>query len=209
MIIELYGNPGAGKTYIINTLKCTQRTEKLRKNSVIRSSLLAAAKWCTTVMPSSLKIKKQIKLLLMTENNKPIYNQVSVNRYINKILLLAFSYKYLSKKRIVMDEGLIHRIISMSINYGISTDTTFKIIDLFQKYLINLKIFYLSVSVDECFRSVKERDRHRCGIDELTDEQLRDFISDYEVYCNIVCERYKHIKINRDNWEVIKETVDD
>lgn len=198
MIIELYGLPGAGKTTIIKKYTGGKATSVSGKKG-IKKYFNKVIKMVAVHMPDSVWYKHQMASLL-----KPYVKMKYINmpqkRILNNIALVAFGYKHI-RSTIYMDEGLTHRIISMAVNYGLSDGDVFRCMDFYKSVMINVKCCYLEVPLDECVRSIEQRNRHECRMDELDEEVLRKYLADYEYYCKIVCKRYGHRIITRENYE--------
>ena len=111
-------------------------------------------------------------------------------------MLVSFGYRHL-RGNVYMDEGLIHRIISMAVNYGVSDQDLFALIDLFDSVMKKVRSFYLNVSLDDCLQAISLRNRHECEMDELNEDQLLAYLRAYEHCCGIICNKYQHVIITR------------
>ena len=203
MIIELYSIPGAGKTTIIKSLTGGNATS-FSKNRHAKAIVINFAKEVAKYMPSSLKYKKKIKQAVTSyAKRKPQFIERSFEKHLNSIVLVAWGYVK-SSKDIYMDEGLIHRIITLSVNYGLSDQELIRVVGVFKDVLQRASCFYLDVPAEECFEGIKKRNRHKCEMDELTDDQLKVFLNRYAHCCELVKNNYHHETVTRSNYDVMR-----
>ena len=205
MIIELFGSPGSGKTYAINVMQPGTRPKNIHNSISFRSKAIELIKKIIIFLPYSFRVRKVIRCELNADLStyKPIYKPVQINDFINNISMLAFVYKY-SKKDVFMDEGIVHRVISMCINYDISKEICASIIKSLEFALVSTKSIYLDVNEAECINSIKNRNRHEVAIDELEGDNLVRFLSLYQLYCNYICNRFDYFRLKRSeiyNWK--------
>jgi len=203
MIYELYGIPGAGKTTVINKVKGNNSVSYSRKTG-IKGTLLSAAKIISAYLPAAMRYKRSIKMIIGKRKMTPVYTHASISHNINNIVMVAFGYKHL-KRTMYMDEGIFHRIMTFAINYNIGIEDTLSITEVFSDCMVGVKSLYLKVPADECFKSIKRRNRHESEMDELDDKKLREFLSKYENYSEAIYARYGHTIITRENFEELKQ----
>jgi hypothetical protein len=206
MIVELYGSPGAGKTYIKDRVIPGEVEAANRKN---RKWFVKFVKRAVLLFPFSFICRKKIYEIIGGHDYKPIYNNVTVSSCVNNIVMVLYGYTHLKSKKRFMDEGVIHRIISLSVNYNFHIKTVFEIIDYVTPFLGQIKEFYLYLNPEECYKSIKERDRHECNIDELDDESLRKYLDAYKYYCDAVCQKYRHSLVTREDYKEIEKVFYD
>lgn len=198
MILELFGSPGAGKTYIINQIHPGAIKEEKSKSDHLADPIKKGIKACISLTPYAARIRRTIrKCLEECEIAPPKYKPVTINDFIWNISMLGSVYK-LSKGNVYMDEGVVHRVISMCINYEINKERCCKIIESLSYVIKDVKVIFLNVSKDDCLKSIIKRDRHKYSIDELEGEILNTFLSSYEEYCYCVSDTFKFEQINRD-----------
>lgn len=203
MIVELFGSPGSGKTYAINEIHPGTRVKNNTTLGAFKEVLKAFVKCLLKFTPYAIRVRHDI--LQVVKHGKYIYKYkpVKISSYINNISMLAAVYKY-NKQDIFMDEGIIHRIIAMCINYDIDKSVTQQIIERINYTLEDVKELYLYLPVNECLKSIIQRNRHECSIDELQGEQLNSFLTEYFTYCEYISEKFNYKKITRDeikNWQ--------
>lgn len=206
MLLELYGLPGSGKSFIIK--KINRNTFiGFTKNIKIKKIVIKLGKKISIWMPSSIILKNKIYCIIKNISLKPLYIERSINEHINNIIMIAFGYKWRGKRNLYMDEGIIHRIVSFAVNYNIPIEQTFLIINLFEKYLKNSVIIYLDVNVNDCLNGIKKRNRHICEMDELKGEKLKQYLNSFKIYFDAIYHKYSHIKITRENYKELKELL--
>lgn len=195
MITELYGLPGAGKSTMIQKLTGGSSTS-ISSIKGVKKVFIHLIKKIAVYLPSSMGYKSKMHIIMKPYKNKPQYiNRTKLYHY-NSIVLVSFGYRHL-RGNVYMDEGLIHRIISMAVNYGVSDQDLFALIDLFDSVMKKVKSFYLNVSLDDCLQAISFRNRHECEMDELNEDQLLAYLRAYEHCCRIICNKYQHVIITR------------
>lgn len=202
MIVELYGCPGCGKTYLVHKITGGDKTIAMSDNR-IKSYLIKLAKKMSLFTPEALKLKKTILDIIEKENQCRIYINRSAEYFIDNIVLLAFGYRHI-KKDMIMAEGLIHRVVSMAVNFGWDEDVVDRIIDTLSIQLSDVKPFYLYVEPDVCFKSVKERNRHETEMDELQDDKLKSYIQDFKRLFDHITNKYHFMKITREDCSALE-----
>lgn len=199
MILELFGSPGSGKTYAINQIHPGAIKEQKNIVDSMLEPLKRIIKNCLALTPYAFKIRHIIYDSLSNVSlSSPKYKPVRINDFIWNISMLGAVYKY-SKGNIFMDEGIVHRTISMSINYGINRATCCTIIKNLSFVIENVRVLFLDVPIDICMKSIEDRNRHMCSIDELSGDELFHFLKAYEEYCKHVALTFKFEQIDRSN----------
>lgn len=203
MVIELYSIPGAGKTTIIKSLIHGAATSYSGKRGA-RRFVIQTAKKIAVYMPESLKYKKQMKEAVFNyQCRRPLFYNRSFNQHLNNIVLVSWAYKH-SSKPVYMDEGLVHRLIALAVNYDLSDDELIRLVDIFRGIIAKANCFYLDVSVQVCMDGIKKRNRHMCEMDDLSDEKLIDFLKRYEHFCITVRDHFNHPTVTRENYEIMR-----
>lgn len=205
MIVELYGCPGCGKTYLVHKITGKDDTVAMSDNK-IKSSLINVAKKVSLFIPESVKIKKSLLEIVKDEPQEGLYIKRSVKEFVDNIVLLAFGYKHI-KKDMFMAEGLIHRIVSMAVNFGWGEEIVDRIIDTISNLLGNVSPVYLYVDPEVCFESAKERNRHDTEMDELQDDKLKSYIHDFKRLFDHITVKYQYIKITREDYSALEEIL--
>lgn len=203
MIYELYGLPGAGKTTVIKRLTGGSATS-VSGSSGVKKAFIQLAKKLSLYSFSSLNYKKQMKKILsIYKDVKPSYTKTTLKHHMNNVVLVPFGYKRMHGD-VYMDEGLMHRILTMAVNYKISDKDVLDLVKIFSDVMNKIDCRYLDVPVNECFESIRKRNRHECEMDEFDDRTLNSYLLDFEHYCQLVNKKYNHKRIIRnDNEEKI------
>ena len=201
MIIEMYGLPGAGKTTIIKELTGGNATS-VSSEKGIKSFIIALAKKGAVYMPSSMQCKRKMNLILKNYNEPKYIRRTKEYQY-NSIALIFFGYRNI-RNDIYMDEGLIHRIVTMAVNYGVSDNDFLALLKIFESMINNARCFYLKISTESAFQAIRQRNRHKCEMDEFNDDQLMNYLKSYEHYFQVVHSYYGHNIVTRDNYEIMR-----
>ena len=106
-----------------------------------------------------------------------------------------------------MAEGLIHRVVSMAVNFGWNEAIVDQIINALFTQPIEVKPVYLVVDPNICFESAKFRNRHDTEMDELSDDLLRNYILDFKKYFDHITNKYHFLKITRDDYSALEEIL--
>lgn len=204
MIVELYGCPGCGKTYAIKAVTGEEKTIAM-SNNLIKNGIIKLAKQMSLYTFSSIRLKRNLKKCVKNERNSAIYINRTVETYIDSIVALAFAYKYV--KNMWMAEGLIHRIVSMAVNFGYTEETVYKLLACLKAVMINVKPVYLDVPISICFEGIKNRNRHECEMDELNDKMLMAYLESYRHLFECITDEYGYMKITRNSISVLEVMV--
>lgn len=197
MIIELFGSPGSGKTYAINQIHPGAIKEGKNKKDLVLDPIKRVIKKSISLTPYAFAIRRKIRgCIVGCKIETPKYKPVEINDFIWNISMLGSVYRF-SRRNVYMDEGIVHRTISMCINYGIDKEICENIIKNLSYVIKDVNVIYLSVPIDECMKSIIERNRHEHSIDELKGEKLSAFLRSYEEYCNYISNVFGFIKVDR------------
>lgn len=198
MIVELFGLPGAGKTYVINAIK-GNGTIGVESTFLIKRFIVSILKRVSLITPESKKLKKRILSVLKTDSLSPLYTSTSVVKHVDNIILVMFGYSHSAGRTLFLDEGIIHRIVTFAVNYNLESDTVLKILDIVIPYLSSINVFYLDCDVQDCLSSIKTRNRHFCEMDELNELELHNFLLSYKFYFELVQDKYHFPTITRNS----------
>lgn len=205
MTAELYGCPGCGKTYVVRQIIGHDETVAMSTN-YIKSSIINFAKIISTWTPESRFLKRKLHKVISGQNTTPIFITRNVNSCLNNITILCFGYKHL-KTKIIMAEGLVHRVVSMAVNFGWDERIVFEILHCFDSVLKDVQPFYLEVDLSICFVSIKNRNRHETEMDELSDEELRLYLKKFKDLFDSVTTHYGYKKITRNDYKELEEYI--
>lgn len=203
MIIEFYGCPGCGKTYAVRQIIGHDETIAMSSNCIKRN-IICLLKSISKLTPESRRLKKELNMLIGTQNTRPLFIERSVEDFLNNIVLLAFGYNHIHRKT-VMAEGIVHRIVSMAVNFGWDENTVVEILKCCTCVLKKTQPIYLDVDVDTCLESIKKRNRHETEMDELTDEKLKVYLERFKHTFDTITEQFGYRRITRSEYVMIKE----
>lgn len=201
---EIFGLPGSGKSYIISKYTGSDDTSIIVSANMWGVLIKTIKKMCIFA-PSCLVLNGKLRRCIKNNTSKPKYIFKSEKYFIDKIVLLAFAYKYYAGDDMFMDEGIIHRIVSFAVNFSLSQDVVCDMLLLVQPYLKDIKLVYLDVDAKTCFKSIKERNRHECEMDEFEDATLMEFLEEYKKCFDYVSNVCECTRITRDNYKGLEE----
>lgn len=198
MIYDFYGVPGVGKTFIVDELNRTQNISKT--NSHVGSDFIKKIiKKMMLCSPYSLCSRWKIHGILKPYlKNSPLFFDGNMRCKIREILYLAGVYKYY-KGTMYIEEGLVHRAISLAVNYQIPKEILYELIVVFHGVSRNVKTFYLDESVEVCIEAIKIRNRKACNMDQLSGDMLRKYLETFHDYCEYVNSCLGNDRISRAN----------
>ena len=204
MIVELYGCPGCGKTYAIKAVTGEEKTIAM-SNNWAKKKIINWAKKMSLYTFSSIKLKHNLIKCVKNERNSAIYINRAVEAYIDSIVALAFIYRHV--KNMWMAEGLIHRVVSMGVNFGYTDETVYKLLSCLKDVMINVKPVYIDVPISICFEGIKKRNRHECEMDELNDKMLMSYLESYRHLFEYITKKNGYMKITRNNISVLEDLL--
>lgn len=206
MIIEFYGLPGSGKSYVIGQLRGNLHTKEGPMNSFKRFCL-SCVKKIVIWTPESILLRWKINRLLKNQQDNPAFINRKKHEYIDNLVMLAFVYRWAGRRIIYMDEGIVHRVVAFAVNYNLSIGQMESILETLEKYIERAHVFFLDVEIEECLHSIKSRNRHQAEMDEFNDETLKDFLQCYMKYFRAINSRHDFIHITRNHLEPIKKMI--
>lgn len=212
MVIEFIGIPGSGKTHFCKYLLRTLNLPESR-DIVEASRTVCKYKILFKLLQLECRNKRFYKELkaVLKKLLKPYaeaiaeFNTVDIYSYIDSLIFYCFlTDKLQAKKELyLLDEGILQQIINMYVNFDISEETINEIIDVLSLYIHSA---YIRCTLEISKRSIKERNRHVCYIDEIHGEKLNRFLAKYMIGCEIVGKVAKSYILNRD--ELLENNVD-
>ena len=142
MIIELFGLPGCGKTHLINEIRGNSPLALVSENRIKRI-VIYFAKLLSSFTLESVFLRKKLMNVLSKQELHPIYLKKDYRKYIKNLVMLCFGYKHAGSKTLFMDEGIIHRVVSLAVNYNLEIDSVFLLIECLKKYVCIEKILLI------------------------------------------------------------------
>ena len=213
MFIEFIGLPGSGKTYF-----CGQIDNELSKKSIKSCNLieLSRSRFFYKLFFKSLRAYAKIngrtrrlsrrleELLAPYRGIRAKYNECFIDSYISDICTLVILKNLLgkSKRVFLLDEGLFQRAVTMAVNYNLCKSDIIKLLSVLKRYTDST--VYIKISCEDSLRSVRQRNRHVCAMDNLNDEELKSFLKKYYASCEYISERFHLTVLHRGNPENLK-----
>ena len=85
-----------------------------------------------------------------------------------------------SEKVYLFDEGLVHTIVKFCAEFHLPESVFLEMVAACGPFdELSRIVVHNRISVDDCVRSIHERDRHICAFDELPEEKLRELLEQY------------------------------
>lgn len=221
MIIEFIGLPGSGKSYFakqledkldLENIKCKNITE-FSRNTIVGKIIKKTLYKTININLNIKKYRDCIENVLDNKNNlKSVYHMYnSYRNCTNALAILIYLYNKLgnSKKIYIFDEGLMHWIVKMGADFELNENIVQSIIEIVKKLLINKNnlVIYNQIEIEDCKKSLLNRNRHVCAFDELKSEDLDNILEQYYKMCKIIKRKCNTLEINRfeeDNIKLLK-----
>lgn len=194
MKIEFFGPPGCGKTYVKEKIVGISREEISQKAN---NRVLAKVKKLSKYSPISLYYSKKLRAMLFNEDLSAVFHDLTISDMLDSIVLVATSYKIGFSSHSILDEGLVHRIISLGVNYNLSTEKVIEIISFFQPILKNVDVIFISASINEILESIRLRNRKESKMDYFNEYKLEKFVKKYDMICHEVATYFNFREIRR------------
>ena len=85
-----------------------------------------------------------------------------------------------SEKVYLFDEGLVHTLVKFCAEFRLPDQVFLEIAAACGPFdEMSRIVVHNGISVDDCIRSIRKRDRHICAFDELPEDLLRDLLGEY------------------------------
>lgn len=85
-----------------------------------------------------------------------------------------------SEKVYLFDEGLVHTLVKFCAEFHLSDQVFLEIAAACGPFdEMSRIVVHNGISVDDCIRSIRKRDRHICAFDELPEDLLRELLGEY------------------------------
>lgn len=199
MVIDFCGLPGSGKSYYANALSQRFRLNKIRCINLtdriyfhllwkVYFRLLKFFFFKTAECRSK---RREIKKILVEYLNRPaLFNKSTVCYYIDSLLFIQYLHaRHKNGAGIyVYDEGVIQQFANMIVNFEIPV-ATMKCV--YETLRDDVRTIFFESTVKRSFELMKKRNRHACSLDELTDDQTKDFLHSYYNALVVLNEHFK------------------
>ena len=192
MVVECIGLPGSGKTYLMRSVE-----EELLKRGIpcvnagersMRSMWWKAGKKVLhrTIFLDRGAREIRGRFLSILEKEKPLQSRYGINtdeRFtVESAAIFVAAYRLMerSEKVYLFDEGLVHTIVKFCAEFHLPESVFLEMVAACGPFdELSRIVVHNRISVDDCVRSIQERDRHICAFDELPEEKLRELLEQY------------------------------
>ena len=194
MIVEFLGIPGSGKTYKANLYKKELEDKGVPYIDLSRwkgtpfwlKCFYKITDFAYIIVPRYRKLRKKIYSLSKHNYNKePKYLPFSIDYCIQRIIssILVRDFFRFCKKISINDEGLMQWVVFLNVQYEIEiTD----ILLLLKTMKSNSKTIFIDTPIETAFTNIKKRNRHICPMDEMDDEMLIGYLTDFRKSCYMI-----------------------
>lgn len=202
MYVEYLGIPGCGKTFWKDKYLAQLKADgkpflDVSRQKVMPLWLKVFYKFAETILlqcPKYKRLTQEYKSLCKGYPQEPKFIPFSLAYCIKDIVLATLLHDIFDGKKIyVNDEGQLQRLVFLSVQFGVAID---KLRPLYMKNRRAEKTIYVKTEIDTAFANIRKRNRHVCPMDELTDETLRAYETEFYNCCECLAEN-----IN-DNFEI-------
>lgn len=190
MIVEFFGIPGSGKTYQANLYKQQLQLEGKKYLDISRFSGMPLwlklcyklADFAILVLPKYRKQIAEYREACYDCLAEPAFVPISLDYCIKDIVLYSLVYDVFGNSRniILNDEGQLHKIIVLIVQYCCPIDEVMKIY-LSHKHRIEIK--HIKTSLNKAFNNIKQRNRNVCPMDKMDDDKIIEFLRKFETVC--------------------------
>lgn len=203
MVVEFFGIPGSGKTFQANLFKKKLRHNRIKYIDFSRHSgmplwmkiFYKMTDYAILVLPKYRKQIAEYKEVCKDCPKAPAFISFSLDYCIKDIVLYSFVNDMFrqSETIIVNDEGQLHRVIFLIVQFNCPFDQVF---DLYLSHKHNETIRYVQTSSEQAFQNIKNRNRKVCPMDEMDDNLLKEYINTFARVCEeVICRDLKEIKV--------------
>lgn len=210
MVVELFGLPGSGKSYIATNLinelkakdiKAVNMTEYM--NNTFEGKM---KKWLLLcgIQFGILEKKTREEIINMLPQNETwvskfgIYESAS---YSINMMVLNLLVQKMKRDDVVYiyDEGAVHSIVKMMADFELDNSVTKKLTEYVIETISSRGgiVVYNMATIETCLQSIKKRNRHVCTFDELSEKKLNKILNNYKVYCDEIANYSSVMQINR------------
>ncbi|MGG5359052.1 MULTISPECIES: hypothetical protein [unclassified Enterococcus] len=192
MIIDIFGIPGSGKTYYSEVLEKEYNKKSFNYLKFERETLAGKALHKLITNISIIFPRRKYQYLMKKYSHYGIYNKKrKIKFYLDRIMYLNFLYRWFPKKiYMILDEGLLHTIATMQVDFLIEDEDIRKVLQsiytTMKRQGITPIYHYADVLIAE--KAICVRNRHVCAIDELKGKELVLFLERYKHACELIGE---------------------
>ena len=211
MVIECIGLPGSGKTFLMSHLEQEIGKRGLRcinasDRSMNRFSWKAARKLLHAgifLMRGARQVRARMEKALLMEplahSRYGIYEDERFTLESAAIFRLVYRHMMASDTVYLFDEGLVHAIVKFCADFAMGGETFGALIEAAESGLKGKRlVVYNAISEENCFVSLRKRDRHICAFDELPDDALHGILREYARLNTIYASGQTTVKVLRE-----------
>ena len=211
MVIECIGLPGSGKTFLMSHLEQEIGKRGLRcinasDRSMNRFSWKAARKLLHAgifLMRGARQVRARMEKALLMEpqahSRYGIYEDERFTLESAAIFRLVYRHMMASDTVYLFDEGLVHAIVKFCADFAMGGETFGALIEAAESGLKGKRlVVYNAISEENCFVSLRKRDRHICAFDELPDDALHGILREYARLNTIYASGHTTVKVLRE-----------
>lgn len=211
MVIECIGLPGSGKTFLMSYLeqeigkrglRCINASDRSMKRFSWKAArkLLHAGIFLTR---GARQVRAQMEKALQREpqarSRYGIYEDERFTLESAAVFRLAYRHMMASDTVYLFDEGLVHAIVKFCADFAMGGDTFEALIEAAESGLKGKRlVVYNVISEENCFVSLRKRDRHICAFDELPDDALHGILREYARLNTIYASGHTTVKVLRE-----------
>ena len=211
MVIECIGLPGGGKSYLMERLArelerggyhCVNVSARSMTDPAFKAAkkLMHAVIWMDD---DARALRDDMERVLSEEgpfqSRFGLYGDARWTQEAAAILTALYPRMMRSETVYLFDEGLIHTLVKFCADGLLKEETLEKLCALTERRLPakGRIVVYNRISVEDCLRSIGERDRHICAFDELEGESLEEILRAYQTYSEDCAGRYGAVTVER------------
>lgn len=211
MVIECIGLPGSGKSFLMSYLeqeigkrglRCINASDRSMKRFSWKAArkLLHAGIFLTR---EARQVRAQMEKALQREpqarSRYGIYEDERFTLESAAVFRLAYRHMMASDTVYLFDEGLVHAIVKFCADFAMGGDTFEALIEAAESGLKGKRlVVYNAISEENCFVSLRKRDRHICAFDELPDDALHGILREYARLNTIYASGHTTVKVLRE-----------
>lgn len=204
MVIDIIGAPGSGKTTVCNRIKNSLRRRSIpyidmtgRKNTPfqIKVFIRLCMIWIY-LSPMYRSIYNEIEVKLAQypkESNKYFYS--NLGSIMRDVVRHVFAHKLFEKNNIYLlnDEGVLHKMLPISIQHGVPVNV---LVEIYKSFNMDLKLILVDSDIEQVFTNNIRRNRHDCDYDNMNEVELRNYLAAYYDVLNQVLQDENYTIVN-------------
>lgn len=203
MIVDIYGLPGSGKTYLADQLAASlsgMNATSFERTTIPGKLLSRLCFFGIRVLPSARKLEKELGLLVNKANPSSLFGIYENTDYcIRSLTVSILKYGLLGGKKgtYLFDEGILHTLVKL---YGDTDISLQELAECTHYVLEKLKetkcvFVYNHYDVNKCIEAMHARNRRVCQFDSLDELRLTGIMNRYAAAIEVVNHAVEHLVI--------------